>query len=250
METCGPDTSISVECGSTYERRSPAGSSRPGSAKPINAGVHVTPGHMETTTIPKPAIHNRPSTTGTHSKQAAQATPRCTEIQTDSICRSASKGNKPASQHKSTGTQPSNISTSTSVTRQKERRTEREMHRDKDNRSRTEGDKQTGREKQKCSVMERDKEIWIGRTRKKQVDEEKEKKRDGVHSKNQAAIVIQRAWRRYWCLFFSFHGRILYCLPTFVSSIGFKYVKSPLSNNLRGQNSEVIVINLSYGKNE
>ncbi len=76
------------------------------------------------------------------------------------------------------------------------------MHRDQDNRSRTEGDKQTGREKQKCTVMERDKEIWMGRTRKKQVDKEKEKKRDGVHSKNQAAIVIQRAWRRYLSLLF------------------------------------------------
>ncbi|XP_058603870.1 inversin isoform X2 [Onychostoma macrolepis] len=196
METCGPDTSISVECGSTYERRSPAGSSRPGSAKPVNAGAHVTPGHMETTTTPKPAIHNRPSTTGTHSKQAAHSTPQSTETQTHSICRSVSKGNKPASPHKSTGTQPSNISNSTSVSRQKERRTEREMHRDKDNRSRTEGDKQTGREKQKCTGMETDKERWMGRTRKKQVDKEKEKKRDSVHCKNQAAIVIQRAWRR------------------------------------------------------
>ncbi|XP_016142116.1 inversin-like [Sinocyclocheilus grahami] len=194
METYGPDTSISVECGSTYERRSPAGSSRPGSAKPVNAGAHVTPGHMETTTTPKSAIHNRPSTTGTHSKQVA--TPRFTETQTDSICRSASKGNKSASQHKSTGTQPSNISNSTSVTRQKERRAEREMHRDKDNRSRTEGDKEAGREKQKCTGKERDKESWMGRTRKKQVDKEKEKKRGSIHSKNQAAIVIQRAWRR------------------------------------------------------
>uniref|UniRef100_A0A671LT05 Inversin-like n=1 Tax=Sinocyclocheilus anshuiensis TaxID=1608454 RepID=A0A671LT05_9TELE len=193
-ETCGPDTSISVECGSTYERRSPAGSSRPGSAKPVNAGAHVTPGHMETTTTPKSAIHNRPSTTGTHSKQVA--TPRSTEIQTDSICRSASKGNKPASQHKSTGTQPSNISNSTSVTRQKERRAEREMHRDKDNRSRSEGDKEAGREKQKYTGKERDKERWMDRTRKKQVDKEKEKKRGSIHSKNQAAIVIQRAWRR------------------------------------------------------
>lgn len=70
------------------------------------------------------------------------------------------------------------------------------MHRDKDNRSRTEGDKQTGREKQKCTMMERDKERWMGRTRKNQVDKEKEKKRDSIHSKNQAAIVIQRAWRR------------------------------------------------------
>uniref|UniRef100_A0A673LMM9 Inversin-like n=1 Tax=Sinocyclocheilus rhinocerous TaxID=307959 RepID=A0A673LMM9_9TELE len=193
-ETCGPDTSISVECGSTYERRSPAGSSRPGSAKPVNAGAHVTPGHMETTTTPKSAIHNRPSTTGTHSKQVA--TPRSTETQTDSICRSASKGNKSASQHKSTGTQPSNISNFTSVTRQQERRAEREMHRDKDNRSRTEGDKEAGREKQKCTGKERDKERWMGRTRKKQVDKEKEKERGSIHSKKQAAIVIQRAWRR------------------------------------------------------
>ncbi|XP_043116979.1 inversin isoform X2 [Puntigrus tetrazona] len=192
METCGPDTSISVECRSAYERRSPAGSSRPGSAKPVSTGPHVTPGHMETTTTPKPAIHNRPSTTGPHSKQTATA--RSSETLTDSICRSASKGNKPESQHKSTGTQPSN--NSTSVTRQKERRAEREMRRDKDSRSKTEGDKQTGREKLKCTGMERDKERCMGRARKKQVGKEKEKKRDGTHSKNQAAVVIQRAWRR------------------------------------------------------
>uniref|UniRef100_A0A9J7X9Z6 Inversin n=1 Tax=Cyprinus carpio carpio TaxID=630221 RepID=A0A9J7X9Z6_CYPCA len=196
METRSPDTCISVECGSTYERRSPAGSSRPGSAKPVSSGAHVASGHMETTTTPKSAIHNRPRTTGAHLKQAAQATPRSTEPPTDSICRSASMGNKPASEHKSTGTQQSNISNSTSVTRQKERRAEREMHRDKDSRSRTEGDKQAGREKQKCTGKEKDKERWMGRTRKKQVDKEKEKKRDSIHSKNQAAIVIQRAWRR------------------------------------------------------
>ncbi|XP_050988213.1 inversin isoform X2 [Labeo rohita] len=192
MENCGPDTCISVECGSTYERRSPAGSSRPGSAKPVNAGAHVAPGHMETTTTPKSAIHNRPRTTGAHLKQATHATPRSTETPTDSVCKSASRGNRPASQHRSTGNQPSNISNSTSVTRQKERRAER----DKDNRSRTEGDKQTGREKQKCTGMERDKERWMGRTRKKQVDKEKEQKRDSIHSKNQAAVVIQRAWKR------------------------------------------------------
>ncbi|KAK2902985.1 hypothetical protein Q8A67_007698 [Cirrhinus molitorella] len=190
METCGPDTCISVECGSTYERRSPAGSSRPGSAKPVNVGTHIAPGHMETTTTPKSATHNRPRTTGAHLKQAAQATPRSTETPTDSICRSASKGNKPASQHKSTGTQPSNIANPTSVTRQKERRAER----DKDNRLRIEEDKQTGKEKQKCTGMEKDKERWMGRTSKK-TDKEKEK-RDGVRSRNQAAVVIQRAWRR------------------------------------------------------
>uniref|UniRef100_A0A671MFU1 Inversin-like n=1 Tax=Sinocyclocheilus anshuiensis TaxID=1608454 RepID=A0A671MFU1_9TELE len=183
METCSPDTCISVECGSTYERRSPAGSSRPGSAKPVNSGAHVAS-----------AIHNRHRTTGAHLKQAAQATPRSTEPPTDSICRSASMGNKPASEHKS---KQSNISNSTSVTLQKERRAEREMHRDKDYRSRIEGDKQAGREKQKCTGKEKDKERWMGRTRKKQVDKEKEKKRDSIHSKNQAAIVIQRAWRRY-----------------------------------------------------
>ncbi|XP_052474363.1 inversin isoform X1 [Carassius gibelio] len=190
METHSLDTCISVGCGSTYERQSPAGSSRPGSAKPVSSGASVASGHIETTTTPKSAAHNRPRTTGAHLKQAALATPRSTEPPTDSIYRSASMGNKPASEHKS------NISNSTSVTRQKERRAERETHRDKDSRSRTEGDKQAGREKQKCTGKEKDKERWMGRTRKKQVDKEKEKKRDSIHSKNQAAIVIQRAWRR------------------------------------------------------
>ncbi|XP_051722100.1 inversin isoform X2 [Ctenopharyngodon idella] len=201
-EVCGKetDTCVSVECGSTYERRSPAGSSRPGSAKQVHTGAHVAPGHMETTTTPKSAIHTRPRTVAAHSKPAAQATLRSTETPTDSIYKSPTKGNKPASDHKSTGTQQYDISNPaserTSVTRQKERRAEREMDREKDKRSRTEGDKQTGREKQKCTGMEMDKERWMSRTRKKQQDKEKEKKRDSIRSKNQAAVVIQRAWRR------------------------------------------------------
>lgn len=36
----------------------------------------------------------------------------------------------------------------------------------------------------------------MGRTRKKLAEKEKEKRRDGTCSKNQAAVVIQRAWRR------------------------------------------------------
>lgn len=194
------DTCISVEH-ITYERRSPAGSSRPGSARLVHTGAHVAPGHMETTTTPKSAIHTRPRTIAAHSKQAAQATLRSTETPTDSIYKSPSKGNKPASDHKSTGTQQYNISNSTSertsVTRQKERRGEKEMDKEKDKRSRTEGDKQAGREKQKCTGMEMDKERLMSRTRKKQQDKEKEKKRNSIRSKNHAAVVIQRAWRRY-----------------------------------------------------
>lgn len=182
-ETFGPDTGISLNCGSANERRSPAGSSRPGSAKPVHTGTHVAPGHMETTPTPKP----RPSTTGAHSKNASQDTPQHNETQT------TSKGNKPISEHKPTGSQPSN---NTSVTRQKEKRQEKETHREKDKRSRTEGDKQTVREKQKGTGIERDKERLMGRTRKKLAEKEKEKKKDGTCSKNQAAVVIQRAWRR------------------------------------------------------
>lgn len=200
IETCGLDTCVSVECGSTHERRSPAGSSRPGSAKLVHTGAHVAPGHMETTTTPKSAIHTRPRTIAAHSKPAAQSTLGSTEAPTDGIYRSTSKGNKPASDHKPTGTQQYNVSNSpsgrTSVTRQKERRAEREMDREKDKRSRTEGQKETGREKQ-----EMDKERWMSRTRKKQQDKEKEMKGDSTRCKNQAAVVIQRAWRRYWCFF-------------------------------------------------
>ncbi|XDV40342.1 hypothetical protein PO909_009437 [Leuciscus waleckii] len=195
IETCGVDTCVSVECGSTHERRSPAGSSRPGSAKLVHTGAHVAPGHMETTTTPKSAIHTRPRTIAAHSKPAAQSTLGSTEVPTDGIYRSTSKGTKPASDHKPTGTQQYNVSNSpsgrTSVTRQKERRAEREMDREKDKRSRTEGQKETGREKQ-----EMDKERWMSRTRKKQQDKEKEMKGDSIRCKNQAAVVIQRAWRR------------------------------------------------------
>jgi len=66
------------------------------------------------------------------------------------------------------------------------------VDRKKDKRSRTEGQKETGREKQ-----EMDKERWMSRTRKKQKDKEKEVKGDSILCKNQAAVVIQRAWRRY-----------------------------------------------------
>lgn len=191
IETCGLDTCVSVE----YERRSPAGSSRPGSAKLVHTGAHVAPGHMETTTTPKSAIHTRPRTIAAHSKPAPQSTLGSTEAPTDGICRSTSKGNKPASDHKSTGTQQYYVSKSpserTSVTRQKERRAEREMDREKDKISRTEGQKETGREKQ-----EMDKERWMSRTRKKQQDKEKEMKGGRIRSKNQAAAVIQKAWRR------------------------------------------------------
>lgn len=199
METCGPDTCISAECGSTYERRSPAGSSRPGSARLVHTAAHVAPGHMETTTTPKTAIHTRPRTIAAHPKPAAQATPRSTEAPADGIYKS--KGNKPASDHKSTRTQQYNTSSSTSertsVTRQKERLAERDMDREKDKKSKTEGDKQTSREKQKFTGMEMDKERRMSRTIKKQQDKAKEKKRDSICSKNQAAVVIQRAWRRY-----------------------------------------------------
>ncbi|XP_067304688.1 inversin isoform X2 [Pseudorasbora parva] len=200
METCGPNACVSVECESTYERRSPAGSSRPGSAKPVHTGSNVAPGHMETTTTPKPATHTRPRTIASHSKPVTQVTLRSTEAPTDGVYRSPSKGNKPASDHKFTGIQQYNVSNSTSektsVTRQKEKRAEREMDREKDKRSRTEGDKQTGREKQKCTGMELDKERLMSRARKKTQDKEKEKKRDGIRGKNRAAVVIQRAWRR------------------------------------------------------
>lgn len=112
------------------------------------------------------------------------------------------------------------------------------MHRGKDNRSRTEGDKQTGREKQKCTGMERDKEMDGQNKKKKTVDKEKEKKRYSIHSKNQAAVVIQRVWRRYWCLyFFPFTLEFITACPFSFSSIGFKYLKSPWSNKPGAQNS-------------
>lgn len=184
-ETCVTDTCPSVECGSTYERRSPAGSSRPGSAKPVHTGTHGPPNHTET---PKPSIHTRPRTTGSHS--LSEPSPTMSTISShqaaDGQCRTPSKRNKP----QSAGTQRSNISERVSGTRQKEQRSEREA------KKWTEKEKEIDREK--CSGVEREKEK--GRAKRK-VDKEKEKKRESVHSKHQAASVIQRAWRRYSCLF-------------------------------------------------
>ncbi|XP_052003163.1 inversin-like isoform X1 [Xyrauchen texanus] len=215
MGKSGSDTCVSVECRSTYERRSPAGSSRPGSAKPVHKGAHVPPGHMETTTTPKPVIHIRPRTTeayslseSTQAISAAQTTSQPTEIPTDGQKRSGSKRSKSASGLKPVGTDQSNISYSErnsekcSATRQKERRAgrevEKQMEREKKKQSRTEreGDRQSDREKEKCTGMEREKARWMGKTRKKQEDKEKGKRTESILSKNQAASVIQRAWRR------------------------------------------------------
>nr|XP_055066106.1 inversin isoform X1 [Misgurnus anguillicaudatus] len=203
METCGPKAAchVPVECDSTYERLSPAGSSRPGSAKPVHIGSHGPPIHTETTLTPKPAIHTRPKTTGSQietshtistisSKQKTHGTP------TDGHHRSPSKGNKPAGP-KSAGTQRSNMSSLERGTRQKEGRsergTEKRMEKEKDETSR---ERPNDREMEKCPGVERDKEKRMGRAKRKHVDKGKEKKMESLHSKHQAASVIQRAWRR------------------------------------------------------
>lgn len=65
-----------------------------------------------------------------------------------------------------------------------------------------------------------------------------EKKRESINSKNQEAVAIQRSWRRYWCLSFFLLPLQNSLMPAhFFYSIGFKYLKSPLSNNLGAQNS-------------
>ncbi|XP_056618083.1 inversin [Triplophysa dalaica] len=190
-ETCVTDTCPSLECCSTYERRSPAGSSRPGSAKPVHTGTHGPSNHMETTATLKPAIHTRPRNTGSYS--LSEPSPTISTVRSnhaaDGPHRSPSKGIKPAGPQ-SAGTQRSNIPRSERVsgTRQKERLSEREgekrTEREKEKRTRSEGE----RENEKCSGVEREK------AKRKQVD--KEKRRESVHSKHHAASVIQRAWRR------------------------------------------------------
>ncbi|TRY84588.1 hypothetical protein DNTS_001326 [Danionella cerebrum] len=164
---CAPDTDVPEKRGSTLERRSPAGSSRPGSAHLPITGVHVTPCHKETTRSPKK--HNKPRATDTHSKPTAQ----------ESVRLIYSKGN---SVHRPTGSQQSNTHPS-SDTRQKERRTDR----DEDKRPSTE------RQNQKCTGTEKDQLRLMRRTKKKQGEAEKEKKSRGEQA---AAVVIQRAWRR------------------------------------------------------
>lgn len=201
-ETCVTDTCPSLECCSTYERRSPAGSSRPGSAKPVHTGTHGPSNHMETTATLKPAIHTRPRNTGSYS--LSEPSPTISTVSSnhaaDGPHRSPSKGNKPAAP-RSAGTQRSNIPRSERVsgTGQKERLSEREAEkrteREKEKRTRSEGERENEREKEKCTGVEREK------TKRKQVDKEKEKRRESVHSKHHAASVIQRAWRRYSCLF-------------------------------------------------
>ncbi|KAG9283610.1 inversin isoform X1 [Astyanax mexicanus] len=191
----------SEESSTRPERRSPAGSSRPGSARPAHPGSHPAPGPTETTTASRTTVHSRPRTSRSHSRASSAARSKVpqagsSESSTEpqpkaptAVRRSCSAAAAPAQQF------------STSTYSEKLSRPKREKERtDK------EKEKGAGAERGRERAVERDKnkgkEIEAGKERRKdsekekRVEKEKEHRRKSLHKKNQAARMIQTAWRR------------------------------------------------------
>ncbi|KAK3515639.1 hypothetical protein QTP70_025326 [Hemibagrus guttatus] len=171
-DVCVRGVYTSEDCVARPERHSPAGSSRPGSAR------HTHP------------IHSRPRTSGrtpeSKTSHPAVASPPAAADQSGSF-----------------------ISVPIQAGREKSRTREPRAEREKEKpaRARREKERRTEREEDKCSRTEREAERFSERERErgwskevekgKRTEKEKEHRRKSLRRRNQAARVIQTAWRRF-----------------------------------------------------
>ncbi|XP_036413926.1 inversin isoform X3 [Colossoma macropomum] len=188
----------SEECITRRERHSPAGSSRPGSARPAHTGSQSAPGPTETTLAPRNTAHSRPRTSGSHSRASSAACSKAPH--TASTESSTETHSKPVSRRSCSAAavqQPSSLGFTEKpyrTKRQKERRTDKEK--EKDTGTEREGEKVVERDKNKGTRPETEKGRRKESEKKKQVEKEREHKRKSLYQKNQAARIIQTAWRR------------------------------------------------------
>ncbi|XP_058232616.1 inversin isoform X2 [Hemibagrus wyckioides] len=171
-DVCVSGVYTSEECVTRPERHSPAGSSRPGSAR------HTHP------------AHSRPRTSGrtpeSKTSHPAVASPPA------AVAQSSSFASVP-------------IQAGREKSRTREPRAEGEK--EKPARPRREKERRTEREEEKCSRTEREAERFSERERErgwskevekgKRTEKEKEHRRKSLRRRNQAARVIQTAWRRF-----------------------------------------------------
>ncbi|XP_072548324.1 inversin [Salminus brasiliensis] len=186
------DVCASEECITRPERHSPAGSSRPGSARPAHAGSH-TASSETTTTASRNTVHCRPRTSRSHSR-ASSAT-RSKVPQTGSADSSTEPHPKAAARRSCTAGAAPALQHSTSGYTEK-------LSRPRNEKERTDKEKERGtgaereRDKNKGKAVEVEKERRKESVKEKRVEKEKEHRRKSLHRKNQAARIIQRAWRR------------------------------------------------------
>ncbi|XP_066501182.1 inversin isoform X2 [Hoplias malabaricus] len=177
------DVFKSQECTPKPERRSPAGSSRPGSARPAHTWSQPAPRSLETTTTSRntaPSKHGIPSAANSKAPQP---------MSTASHFRAVSKRNRPvAAVQQISSTAPTQKPSRPKRERERERRTDKEK--DKGPETEREGERLVERENRSI-VQETEKGRW------KENEKEKEHRRKSLHRKNQAARIIQTAWRMF-----------------------------------------------------
>ncbi|XP_030641261.1 inversin [Chanos chanos] len=215
---CSSDTCASTVCVSKRERRSPAGSSRPGSAKPTHAGVHQAPGTTET------SRSSRPRTAGIHQERgldeaSAVDHPRpSVAVETQTKPESAGDSGPCSEVDVTQDADDHGVTNAVSLIQQrpeeKERRTERDMEKpterekekqreEKDDRQTESRERESDRdkaakrsEKEHGRRTERKKERLAERERDRRAEREREHGKKSIRKKNHAASTIQRAWRR------------------------------------------------------
>ncbi|XP_060717251.1 inversin isoform X1 [Tachysurus vachellii] len=171
-DVCVSGVYTSEECVARPERHSPAGSSRPGSAR------HTHP------------AHSRPRTSG-RTPESKTSNPAVASL--------------PVAVDKSSTFVSVPMQAGREKSRTRDSRAEREM--EKQARSRNEKERRTEREEEKSSRIEREADPFSERERErgwckevekeKRTEKEKEHRRKSLQRRNQAARVIQTAWRRF-----------------------------------------------------
>ncbi|XP_062841390.1 inversin [Trichomycterus rosablanca] len=185
-DVCESGVYVSEECVSKPERRSPASSSRPGSARPAHTG-HSRP----RTSTHNPETSSKPESRTSHPAPTSPQSSRPGSVSTQARRERSRTSERTAEVLRENLPRPKN---------EKDRKEKEERRTNKEERG-------TQREGEKCSKSERDGERMLGREKEKaagpgaekgrRAETERERRRKSLHRKNQAVSVIQTAWRRF-----------------------------------------------------